>query len=250
MSTSAIIGFLRKVYPWSETRILNRHVPPEFATRWADPAFPGRQRELVDQQLTRLRRGEIDRVFAIGAGLVEEVASDGASILDAGCASGFYSEVFSHCIKARLSYTGIDLSPAMIELARTSYPNCTFEVASLTALPFADATFDIVFSSGAIVHVPDYGKAVSEVARVARRHAISHRMWVYPDGRPTQKFVEKLYGIEVLKVFMSERELQHRFQELGLRIVRSEVCLDAEEGARGPYEAVVVKSYVLEKGLR
>jgi len=137
----------------------------------------------------------------------------------------------------------------MIELARASYPNCTFEVASLTALPFPDAAFDIAFSSGAIVHVPDYGKAITEVVRVARRHVISHRMWVYPDGRPTQKFIEKLYGIEVLKVFMSERELERRFHELGLRIVRSEGCLDAEEGARGPYEAVVVKSYLLAKSL-
>jgi len=100
VSKSAVIGFLRKLFPFSETRMLNEQVPPEFATRWTDPAFPGRQRELVDEQLTRLRRGEVERVFAIGAGFVEQVASDGASILDAGCASGFYSEVFNHCVKA------------------------------------------------------------------------------------------------------------------------------------------------------
>jgi ubiquinone/menaquinone biosynthesis C-methylase UbiE len=150
---------------------------------------------LVNEELARLRRGDVDRVFAIAARLVDAVAVEGASILDAACASGFYSEVLATCVKAKLNYTGIDLSPSMINLARESYPHLNFQVASLTALPFPDRAFDIAFSSGAIVHVPDYRQAIREVARVARAHVVSHRMWVYPDGTPTRKFVERLYDI-------------------------------------------------------
>ena len=224
-------------------------MPKEFATTWQRPEFPARQRALVNQELERLRRGEVDRVFAIAADLVAAVASEGNSIVDAACASGFYSEVLATCLTPRLRYTGIDLLPPMIALAHQSYPQLPFSVASLTALPFADRASDIAFSSGAIVHVPDYQQAIREVARVARQHVISHRMWVYEGEEPTRQFVERLYDIEVLKIFMSEREVVNLFASLGLQLVRSAVCLEAQPDARGPYAGVVVKSYLSEQDI-
>lgn len=247
MSRVGVAAWLKQMLPFSQTREIAGQVPREFETTWQHPEFPTRQRVLVNEELARLRRGDVDRVFAIAARLVGAVAAEGASILDAACASGFYSEVLATCVKAQLNYTGIDLSPSMIDLARENYPHLNFQVASLTALPFPDRAFDIAFSSGAIVHVPDYRQAIREVARVARAHVVSHRMWVYPDGTPTRKFVERLYDIPVLKIFMSEPELLELFGTLHLDVVQSDVCLDAQPDARGPYAGVVIKSYLLRK---
>jgi SAM-dependent methyltransferase len=40
--------------------------------------------------------------------------------------------------------------------------------ASATALPFADATFDVVYSFKVLAHVPDVRRALAEAARVTR----------------------------------------------------------------------------------
>ena len=62
-----------------------------------------------------------------------------------------------------------------------------------TALPFADASFDIVFSAfGALQFVQDAGRAVSEAARVLRPEgtfafSVTHPVrWAMPDD-PTRK---------------------------------------------------------------
>src|SRR6185369_4640449 len=105
-----MLGWLKRALGFAQTRELDGEVPKEFATTWQRPEFPARQRALVNQELERLRRGEVDRVFAIAADLVGAVASEGNSIVDAACASGFYSEVLATCLTPRLRYTGIDLS--------------------------------------------------------------------------------------------------------------------------------------------
>lgn len=65
--------------------------------------------------------------------------------------------------------TGIDLDPRFdAEAARYA---CLSGV-DATALQFADATFDIVYSYHALEHIPDYHKALSEMRRVLRTSGI------------------------------------------------------------------------------
>jgi SAM-dependent methyltransferase len=54
----------------------------------------------------------------------------------------------------------------MLEKARER--GLTVREASATALPFADASFDLVASFKVLAHVPDIGRALSEMARVCR----------------------------------------------------------------------------------
>jgi ubiquinone/menaquinone biosynthesis C-methylase UbiE len=87
---------------------------------------------------------------------------------------------------ARLS--GIDLTDASIELVRRRLAMETLEaelhVADAEALPFADSSFDLVYSWGVLHHTPDPERAVNEVRRVlamggeARIMLYSRRSWV------------------------------------------------------------------------
>ncbi len=63
----------------------------------------------------------------------------GGSVVDAGCGPGHVS---FHLAAAGADVTGVDLSPAMVDVARRRYPELRFEVGDLTALasPGQDST--------------------------------------------------------------------------------------------------------------
>ena len=68
--------------------------------------------------------------------------------------------------------TGVELSPAMLAIARTRAAELGREVelreADAEALPFADASFDTVVCTLSLCTIPDHAKAIAEMARVLR----------------------------------------------------------------------------------
>jgi SAM-dependent methyltransferase len=50
---------------------------------------------------------------------------------------------------------GIDLSPAMVDVARRDYPGLRFEVGSMTDLRLADASVAGLIAFWSLVHIPD-----------------------------------------------------------------------------------------------
>ncbi|MBX3229387.1 MAG: methyltransferase domain-containing protein [Labilithrix sp.] len=87
----------------------------------------------------------------------------GKDVLECGCGTGLLLErIAEHAHKA----VGIDLSPGMLELARSR--GLDVHEGSVTALPFDDATFDVTCSFKVLAHVPDIGKALREMARVTK----------------------------------------------------------------------------------
>lgn len=93
----------------------------------------------------------------------------GRQVLEAGCGIGTDGARFA---AAGARYTGLDFSPTALVLARRRFefeglPG-RFVLGSATGLPFADATFDLVFSHGVIHHLMDTEAAVREFHRVLR----------------------------------------------------------------------------------
>jgi ubiquinone/menaquinone biosynthesis C-methylase UbiE len=54
------------------------------------------------------------------------------------------------------------------ERARAEHLDVKFEVADAEALPYGDASFDVVLSTFGVMFAPDHAKAASELARVCR----------------------------------------------------------------------------------
>lgn len=75
-----------------------------------------------------------------------------ACILDVGCGMGdFFSWLKEKGVQAQ--YTGIDITPKMIEIARRQFPDASFEVTSL--LEYANNVtqeYDYVIASGIFTH--------------------------------------------------------------------------------------------------
>ena len=73
---------------------------------------------------------------------------------------------------AGVQLTGIDFSPAMLEIARRRADQLGMDVdlrvADALDLPFPDACFDTVVATYALCAVPDEGQAVKEMSRVLR----------------------------------------------------------------------------------
>lgn len=63
---------------------------------------------------------------------------------------------------------GVDLSPGMIEAAKRISPHIDFQLGDAQALPFPDASFDLVVSTMGVLIAPDARKAAAEIARVTR----------------------------------------------------------------------------------
>jgi ubiquinone/menaquinone biosynthesis C-methylase UbiE len=92
-------------------------------------------------------------------------------LLDVGCGPGQFTVHAAEALPDAHVW-GIDLAPTMIELARrhaSASPAAArlhFDVADVAHLPFPDAHFDTVLSSGSIKHWPDPIAGLREIHRV------------------------------------------------------------------------------------
>ena len=85
-------------------------------------------------------------------------------MLDLGCGLGaFTALLLEHAYAA----VGCDVSEAALRRARAQYPSAEF-VRSDATLPFADASFDVVWAGGVLEHVQDGLELLAEVQRVLR----------------------------------------------------------------------------------
>ena len=178
-----------------------------------------RQERAYDGLISAMKRGEPRLDFTVAAEAVDATGIASPSLLEVGCGSGYYSDVFATLLPGRISYSGVDYSDAMIARARAHYPSATFEVGDATRLPYADGAFDIVFNGVSLLHIVDYQAAIREAARVAARYCIFHTVPVFGDHRTT--FLQKYaYGAPVIEIVFDKQELIALCRDAGLRLVR------------------------------
>jgi ubiquinone biosynthesis O-methyltransferase len=95
----------------------------------------------------------------------------GKTVLDAGCGTGVFSIIFARNGAAKV--TGIDISPGSLDTARSlkkkfGLANAEFRQQDMLRLPFASASFDIVWAWGTVHHTTDPLGAIAELIRVLK----------------------------------------------------------------------------------
>jgi len=89
--------------------------------------------------------------------------------LDAGCGTG---AVALRAARAGADVVGSDLAPELIKTAQQRAADeglaVRFEVGDCEALPYDDASFDVVVSSVGVIFAPHHAAVASELARVTR----------------------------------------------------------------------------------
>ncbi|MER6977733.1 class I SAM-dependent methyltransferase [Streptomyces carpinensis] len=124
------------------------------ATSYADQV-----RNLLDQ--TPYERGAL----TLFAELVK--SGGGGPVADVGCGPGRITAFLS---ELGVDTFGIDLSPAMIEVARREHPSLRFEIGSMTDLSLADDSMAGLVAWYSLIHVPDdeIGSVFAHFRRVLR----------------------------------------------------------------------------------
>jgi ubiquinone/menaquinone biosynthesis C-methylase UbiE len=94
------------------------------------------------------------------------------TLLDVACGGGIVVTAFAPHVQHA---TGIDVTPAMLDRARqhateTGVTNVTWDRGDVTALPYADGTFDIVVTRFSMHHFLDPVCVMREMVRVCAPH--------------------------------------------------------------------------------
>ena len=129
-------------------------------------------RAAIDRSLRLARNPIIEYEQTVRSRMVVAMldAKPNEVILDVGCGHG---RDLIQLSKKGCICTGIDFSSRMIEEARKELlKDCIeevgLEIGDAANLRFSDETFDKVYASEVLEHIPNYNRAISEMARVLK----------------------------------------------------------------------------------
>jgi SAM-dependent methyltransferase len=103
----------------------------------------------------------------LGVFAEQVLAGGGGPVADLGCGPG---RITTHLHALGLDAFGIDLSPAMVEVARRAYPHLRFDVGSISALELPDGGLGGALAWYSVIHTPPerLPGVFAEFARVLR----------------------------------------------------------------------------------
>lgn len=90
----------------------------------------------------------------------------GQRVLDVACGTGVVARQAAELVGPSGTVSGVDLNPAMIEVAKERASTIDWRIADAVDLPYADGTFDVAMCQSALFFFPDPAQAVREMARV------------------------------------------------------------------------------------
>lgn len=107
----------------------------------------------VSARYAEFVRGELDALpldRAVLTAFAEHVsAAGGGLVADVGCGPG---RIGAYLAGLGLDAMGIDVSPAMVEIARSACPGLRFEIGSMHALPLGDGALAGIVSWYSVIH--------------------------------------------------------------------------------------------------
>jgi SAM-dependent methyltransferase len=192
----------RRVVPRPARALVRRGLAAVSAgSTWKSRSVAEQHRKLVLEQLSR--PGQVAPFHAFREAvdvLVREFAlPDPARLVDVGCGAGHYGELLERFHPGRFDYTGWDFSPAMIEAARSLWPDRTFVVADLFDQTLDLSAFDVVLAGALVDVLQDYERALDVLLGSRGTYVLLHRQRV-TEGR---SHVDRVAGYERQRTFAS-----------------------------------------------
>lgn len=117
--------------------------------------------------------------------------ADGEKVLDVGCGTGSLTFALAE-IADLAEIAAVDYSPVFVEAAarRNSDRRIKIRQADACALPFDDGTFDRALALLVLHFVPEAGRAVAEMCRVARPGGVvAAAVWDHFGGMPGMRMM-------------------------------------------------------------
>jgi len=107
--------------------------------------------------------------YPLLSNLIDYKSLKGKKVLDIACGAGWSTEQF---VRAGAEVTAIDVTPKAVELTKRRLELYGLEADVLVGdaqnLSFSDNSFDYVLAWGCLMHMPETGKAISEIYRVLK----------------------------------------------------------------------------------
>jgi ubiquinone/menaquinone biosynthesis C-methylase UbiE len=112
----------------------------------------------------------VPALFADWVGPVLDAAGvvAGDRVLDVACGTGILARTAADRVGRDGLVVGVDLNPAMLDVARRVRPGIGWRMGDAHALPFETAAFDRVVCQMALMFFRDRAAAIEEMARVVR----------------------------------------------------------------------------------
>jgi ubiquinone/menaquinone biosynthesis C-methylase UbiE len=179
----------------------------------------------VGTELTDAIEGPIDRAFL--AAFVEMSGATAAGpVADVGCGPG---RVAAFLASRGLDAVGVDVSPAMVAIARTAHPRIRFEEGQLTALPFPDESLAGIVSWYSIIHTPPkhLDEVFAEMRRVLVRDGNLLVGFQAGDGERVHRADAYGSGLPLTSYRHSPASIVTRLAEAGMT-VRAQATREAE----------------------
>jgi len=148
----------------------------------------------------------------------------GKAVLDLGCAGGFMAEAIDDL---GATVTGIDPAAEAINAAcaHAQDRQITYDVGVGEALPYDDASFDIVVCVDVLEHVKDLGKVLAEVFRVLKPGGLF--LYDTINRNPIARFATITIAEDILRLlpkgthdpamFIKPDELRRALEQAGLQ---------------------------------
>lgn len=110
--------------------------------------------------------GDKNRTHLLDPIMIERSRRElGSRALDVGCGEGRFCRILS---EIGFSTVGIDPIESLLAVARERHPEGEYVQAFAEELPFEEAEFDLVVTYVSMVDIPQFAKAVQEMARVLK----------------------------------------------------------------------------------
>jgi pseudaminic acid biosynthesis-associated methylase len=122
--------------------------------------------DLAELDQTYLAKYGVTRT-SLNAAFLEDIPRS-ASILEVGCNLG--NQLLALEQMGFRNVTGIEIHPDIVKEAKSRVPWANLKEGSALKIPFSEASFDLVFTSGLLIHIAphDLPSAMSEIHRCAR----------------------------------------------------------------------------------